>query len=411
MDLKSRLRSIYGSENDESNRLRDRLEKLHHRNLFTIAEHLDGYWKQTPSGKLVRVEKTYPGFYCQGDHSFGEVSTLPGAAVALLAGNPALAEFDLQSTLFLDTETTGLAGGAGTYPFLIGAGYFEGDGFRLVQFFLPDFESEHAFLSDFSEFAGGGETGRFRYLVTFNGKTFDLSLLENRFVLQRLENPCQGFLHLDLLHPCRLLWKGRFEDCCLQTLERHVLNYSRFPDLPSALIPVSYFNFLHWGEFGTLREVLEHNRKDVISMAILLGIAARSVDVTGIVPAVDSLSLARFHFRRGRLSQAAGFLEKSLEDERCARNRAEALFNLARLRRRLGEDDAALDLCFALIRDNVAPPLEVFEEAAKILEHKKRAFQEALELVSQALLLYPGSAPLERRRLRLACRLDGKKWY
>jgi len=410
MDLKSRLRSIYGPE-DEGSDLRERLEKIHRRESFTIAEHLDGYWKETASGKLVRVEKTYPCFYSHGDHSFDQLSALSAETVALLAGNAQLANFTLQSTLFLDTETTGLAGGAGTYPFLIGAGYFESDCFRLVQFFLPDFESEHAFLSDFAEFVLGSGAGGFRYLVTFNGKTFDLSLLENRFVLQRLDNPCPGLLHLDLLHPCRLLWKGRFEDCCLQTLERHVLNYSRFPDVPSALIPVSYFNFLHWGEFGTLREVLEHNRKDVISMAILLGVAAESVEVTELAPAVDSLSLARFHFRRGRLTHAAGFLEKSLDDERCTRSRAEALFNLVRLKRRLGEDDAALDLCFTLIREDAVPPLEAFEEAAKILEHRKRAFQDALDLVSRALLLYPGSSDLERRRLRLSCRLDGKKWY
>jgi uncharacterized protein YprB with RNaseH-like and TPR domain len=408
MDLKSRLRSIYGSGDDESSDLRERLERIHRHEAFTIAEHLDGYWKETPSGKLVRIERTYPRFYCHGDHSFDELSQISGEAVALLGGNPALSEFTPRSTLFLDTETTGLAGGAGTYPFLIGAGYFESDCFRLIQFFLPDFESEHAFLSDFSDFV---ETCGFRYLVTFNGKTFDLSLLENRFVLQRLENPCEPLLHLDLLHPCRLLWRGRFEDCCLQTLERHVLNYSRFPDVPSALIPVCYFNFLHWGEFGTLREVLEHNRKDVISMAVLLGIAAQSVDLTDIAPSVDSLSLARFHFRRGRLSHAAGFLEKSLEDERCSPNRAEALFNLARLRRRLGDDDAALDVCFALIRHDSMPPVGAFEEAAKILEHKKRAFQDALDVITQALLLYPGSAQLERRRLRLVCRVEGKKWY
>lgn len=408
MDLKSRLRSIYGTGDDGSSDLRERLEKLHRRESCTIAEHLEGYWKETPSGKLIRVEKTYPCFYSHGDHSFENLWGISGQAVALLAGNQALCEFALGSTLFLDTETTGLAGGAGTYPFLIGAGYFESDCFRMIQFFLPDFESEHAFLFDFSELVLGAG---FRYLVTFNGKTFDLSLLENRFVLQRLENPCQPLLHLDLLHPCRLLWRGRFEDCCLQTLERNVLNYNRCPDLPSSLIPVTYFNFLHWGEFGTLRDVLEHNRKDVISMAVLLGVAAQSVEVADMDPAVDSLSLARFHFRRGRLSHAAGFLEKSLEDERCARNRAEALFNLARLKRRMGEEDAALDLCFALIGEEQLPPVEAFEEAAKILEHSKRAFQDALDLVSRALLLYPGSCQLERRRSRLVCRLEGKKWY
>jgi len=411
MDLKSRLQQIYGSK-DEDAGLRKRLEKLHQRETFTIAEHLEGRWKETASGKIVRVEKTLPWFYSHGDHSFDTLSSLSGPVAALLTGDCSLSEFDVSSALFLDTETTGLAGGAGTYPFLIGAGYFENGDFRLVQFFLPDFESEHAFLSDFSDLIGGFAGGKgFRSLVTFNGKSFDLSLLQNRFVLQRLDNPCEALVHLDLLHPCRLLWRGHFEDCSLQTLEKHVLNYDRSPDLPSHLIPVSYFNYLHWGEFGPLREVLEHNRRDIISMAILLGVAGQCVAVSEIVPIIDSLSLARFHSRRGRLPEAAAFLERSLDDERCLGRRADVLFNLARLHRRMGDEDAALEVCFTLIREDPLPPLEAFQEAAKILEHRKRAFQDALDLVARALAIYPESPELERRRYRLICRLEGKKWY
>ncbi|HXK59769.1 MAG TPA: ribonuclease H-like domain-containing protein [Acidobacteriota bacterium] len=412
MDLKSRLQQLYGSRPAADSDLRKRLERLHRRDMADIAEHLEGYWHETSSGSVIRVEKEISPFYLHGDQSFDPIWELPETAVSLLAGDPAFAAFDISSTLFLDTETTGLAGGAGTYPFLIGIGFFVNRTFRIVQFFLPDFESEHAFLSDFSDLVSGqGPASDFKFLVTFNGKSFDLSLLENRFVLQRLENPCRRLLHLDLLHPCRLLWRDALENCSLQTLERHVLNYDRFPDLPSHLIPISYFNYLHWGEFGPLREVLEHNRRDIISMAVLLGIAGRCVTLPEASPAVDAVSLARFHYRRGRLSDAASYFERSLDDERCVRRRAEVLYNLARLRRRLGEDDAALELCLALIREDPFPPLQAFEEAAKILEHRKRAFQQALDLVSTALTLYPNRPELERRRFRLTCRLEGKKWY
>jgi len=410
MDLKSRLQQIYGKKS-ESGDLRRRLEKIHRREVFSIADHLDGYWKENESGRLVRVEKKLPYFYAHGDHSLEPLYSLPSGAGLLLTGDSLLDGFDPARALFFDTETTGLAGGAGTCPFLLGCGHLDGTDFRLTQFFLPDFGDEHAFLRDFSEFVLSLREQRgLDCLVTYNGKSFDMSLLDNRFILQRLDNPCAGLVHLDLLHPCRLLWRGQFEDCALQTLERRVLNFHRFMDIPSYLIPQMYFNFLHWGEFGSLAEVLEHNRQDIISLAILLGVSARAVagQLEGAV--ADSGALVRFHLKRGRLAEAADFLEKRLTEPRSVQARADSLFELACLRRKLGESDRALELCDELLGEST-PALAVFEEAAKILEHEKKNLGGALAVVSRGLDAYPGSPLLERRRHRLSCRIEGRRWY
>jgi uncharacterized protein YprB with RNaseH-like and TPR domain len=411
MDLKSRLHEIYGAKAPAAD-LRRRLERLHRREVFSIAEHLDGYWKENESGRLVRVENSLPYFYAHGDHSLEALYSLPIEAGATLTGDSALRGFDAARALFFDTETTGLAGGAGTCPFLLGCGYLDGTDFRLLQFFLPDFGEEHAFLQDFSEFVRTLREERgLEYLVTYNGKAFDMSLLDNRFVLQRLDSPCAGLAHLDLLHPCRLLWRGRFEDCSLQTLERHVLNYHRLSDIPSALIPGMYFNFLHWGEFGALAEVLEHNRRDIISLAVLLGVSARALAGDPQCDVVDPSALARFHLRRGHLPEAAGFLEQRLAEETRPEERRGLLFELARLHKKLGDFDRALELCAELLERDFHPAIEVFEEAAKVLEHEKRDFRRALEIVSRALDAYPDSPALERRKNRLVCRLEGRRWY
>ncbi len=243
------------------------------------------------------VERNYPDFHSRGLFTLEETYRADGRKVSLLSGDSALEQFNLQEALFFDTETTGLAGGAGTCAFLIGTGFFVGSDFRTVQFFLPDFESEHAFLTEFADLVTDPAERRFRYLVSFNGKTFDVPLIENRFILQRLESPCATLKHLDLLHPCRSLWKSRVRDCSLQSLERSLMGYARVGDIPSALIPSTYFSFLHWGQFGGLREIIDHNREDVLSMPVLLGLACRCIE-EGFRP--EAIVRRRSDFRGGQ---------------------------------------------------------------------------------------------------------------
>jgi len=365
----------------------------------------------------------------------------------LLTGDSALEQFNLQEALFFDTETTGLAGGAGTCAFLIGTGFFVGSDFRTVQFFLPDFESEHAFLTEFAELVSALPDRCFRYLVSFNGKSFDVPLIENRFILQRLDNPWAALKHLDLLHPCRSLWKSRVRDCSLQSLERSLMGYARVGDIPSALIPSTYFSFLHWGQFGGLREIIDHNRDDVLSMPVLLGLACRCIEegfrpeaigsgvgptsksdnpspaeinyfaglepVSGLeidspeIDLMDRLSAARLYLRRGCHPQAAWLLERLLDSEELLDDfRLEVVLELVRTLRRLGEYQRALGLCQEVIAHCDPPPLEAFQHAAKILEHRERRLEDALTLVLRAMELYPHSEDLERRQQRLQNRLS-----
>jgi uncharacterized protein len=184
-----------------------------------------------------------------------------------------------------------------------------------------------------------------------------------------------------------------------------VLGYDRFPDIASALIPSIYFNYLHWGEFGLLGEVLEHNRKDIVSMAILMGVAGNRLLTSNEGEPVASAGLARFHLRRGRPLDAAFFLEKSLARTTPLQRGAEPILQLIRLKRRLGENDQALELCYQLLREQACPPVEAFEQAAKILEHRRKAPDDALKIVRQGLQNYPGFPPLELRRERLERKL------
>ena len=167
--------------------------------------------------------------------------------------------------LYLDTETTGLAGGTGTYVFLVGAGFFDGDTFEVRQYFMRDLDEEPALLA-----AVGGLLGQFDGVVTYNGGGFDLPLLETRFVLARRRFPADVF-HLDLLGSARRLWSTRLADCRLGTLERHVLGFTREDDLPGALIPSAYFDYLRRKQPGALPRIFEHNRHDILSLAALTG--------------------------------------------------------------------------------------------------------------------------------------------
>src|SRR3989449_8047526 len=167
---------------------------------------------------------------------------------------------DPEKWLFLDTETTGLAGGTGTYAFLIGLAWWDAGGLQVEQFFMRDFAEEHSLLHELS-----ARVAERPVLVTFNGKSFDWPLLENRFTMTRSIAAPRLAAHLDLLHPARALWKLRLGSVRLVELERHVLDaprlgWPRDDDGSSALIPQLYFDYLRGGPGGPLAGRLRHNQ-------------------------------------------------------------------------------------------------------------------------------------------------------
>jgi uncharacterized protein YprB with RNaseH-like and TPR domain len=194
--------------------------------------------------------------------------------LARLVGDPRLDGFDPREALFLDIETTGLEHGAGNVAFLVALGWFEGVDFRIEQLLLKEPDDEPALLAKLWEWLGAR-----RWLVSFNGKCFDLSILQNRLVMHRFTSPEQAALklrpHLDLLHVSRAIFKGLWPDTRLQTIEERALAFHRDGDMPGAMAPGCYFAWLRERNAGPLAAIARHNRDDVLSMVVMTGLLGR----------------------------------------------------------------------------------------------------------------------------------------
>jgi uncharacterized protein YprB with RNaseH-like and TPR domain len=287
--------------------------------------------------------------------------------------------------LFLDTETTGLAGGTGTYAFLVGVAWWDAGGLQVEQFFMRDHSEEHAVLVALAE-----RLKERRVLVSFNGKSFDWPLLDTRYRMTRSIAPVAPRAHLDLLHPARQLWRLRLSSVRLTELERHVLGWQRGTDVAAELIPQIYFEFLRGGPSEPLALVFRHNQMDLRGLAALAGRMAELLAEPEAAPndPLDLFGLARLFQRRGELPRARRLSERALhlglpkEIDRAARRQ------LARLAKRERDFARATALWAELLADSsgeVEARLDAFEQLAIYYEHHARAFDRAAELTRKAL--------------------------
>lgn len=348
-------------------------------------------WQGLPGVALERVEtgrgdvhiseKRWPLDHRHGHRRLGEALELGSPAVARLA--PGLSAEDLARTVFVDVETTGLVGGTGTYVFLVGLGDFDGEAFLVRQFFLAGPSGEEAMLAAAGEALSGA-----RALVSFNGRCFDLPLLETRFTLNRLRLPSLALPHLDLLYPARRLYRRRLESCRLSHLETALLGLEREDDVPGWLIPSLYFDYLRFGRAAPLAAVFRHNALDILSMVTLLAHLGSLVGGNGPHEAADCLALARWEEAEGRTSEAMTLYEAALEegDEHL---RMHAVRALVRLYRRDGRwrDMAALLESVAHGHTTAEHRLEALVGLAKLKEHRQRQLAEAESLARRALTL------------------------
>lgn len=247
---------------------------------------------QTPHGPLQLVERTHGPGFVQGTVRVGAARVAQAATIAALALDATLADVDPARMLMVDTETTGLQGGAGTLPWVIGLSWFEGEALVVRQLFLGRPGGEAPLLRMLAE-----KVEQASVLVTFNGKCFDWPLLRTRFVLNRIPVPPPR-PHLDLLHCARRVFKRRLGATRLQDLEAAVLGFHRTGDISGAEIPAVYFDWLRSGRSSEVERVLEHNAQDLVSMAAILAELCRRFE--GLEPAdaaEDCLSLARVAVR------------------------------------------------------------------------------------------------------------------
>lgn len=341
----------------------------------------------TPWGTLYRrLERLRPS------HHVGRIPTdaarsASAEVLALLALDPVLASADPQGALYLDCESTGLAG-AGTLAFLVGLAWFDGETMMMEQLLLKSPADERALLE-----AVTARLDRASLLVTYNGKTFDRPLLATRCVMAGLPELARR-PHLDLLHVARRLHRGRIGVCRLIDLESSVLGFERGPDIEGAEVAARYCHFLRTGDEAALRAVVEHNAWDVLTMAALVGLYGEQI------PALhdqDLLGLAETYRRAKALEQAD--LAATVAEERGAG--PEAVRLQARIAKARG--DRARALCrFEELAKTVDDP-SVRLELVKLYEHHVKAPALALSLLAAGTS--EGEAATERRRLRLERKL------
>lgn len=367
-----------------------------------IDQLLSGEIVATPHGEHFETERLWENHRRHGSVYISDLAELPADLLEPLSGGE-IAAAPPARWAFLDTETTGLAGGTGTYAFLVGVGSIDAQGFRLRQFFMRDYGEEASLLHRLGEYLA-----QFDVLITYNGKAYDQPLLETRFRMARARHPFDRLRHLDLLFGARRLWKLRLESCRLVELESRILGFEREGDLPGEMIPYVYFDYLRSKRAFRVVPIFHHNAIDILTLACLTAIvplAFRSPGDAALRHGADYIGLARWLEQADRSGEALRLYRRAVEiglpDELLFRT----LWDIAGLERREGRHDAAL----AVISDLAASPnpfrVRALEQLAKHYEHREKNYSMALEMTLQALQLEdtPG---IRRRQQRLKARLD-----
>ncbi len=332
--------------------------------------------------------------------------------------------------LFLDTETTGLSGGTGTYAFLIGLAWWDSGGLQVEQLFMRDFHEEHSILHELA-----ARLAERPVLVTFNGKSFDWPLLENRFTMTRAIKTPKLAAHLDLLHPSRALWKLRLGSVRLVELERHVLDaprlgWDRVDDVHSAMIPQHYFDYIRGGPAEPLAAVIRHNQMDLRGLAAILArieellTAAERADED--VESLDLFGLSRFLHKRGDRDRAHAACSQALDLGLPSEHRPRARRELAQHAKRRGDHEHAVSLWQELAAEaaeaseeiHVLDAIHACEQLAMYHERREKNLERASEFIclalakvkrlraaSRSLYTTPKLARIEDKLLNRAARL------
>ncbi len=319
--------------------------------------------------------------------------------------------FDPRRCLFLDTETTGLSGGAGTVAFLVGVGWLEGEDFVVEQYLMKDYADEAEMLSRLAQ-----RMESFDAVCTFNGRNFDLPLLQTRFTMCRMRDRWRDLEQLDLLYPARRTWKKRIGSCRLSRVEELILGAPREGDLPGSEAPQRYFAFLKSGDMALLKEVVEHNRQDVYTLGALLahlcGLYAHPereenrTDLYSMGRALENqgeLCPARELYRIAAIPAPAGSVS-ALAGNRVAAEAAWRMYLLARRNRDVEAMRAILEQ-MALrrqLRDRI------YVELSKLYEHRCKNLRRALRYADLAARYVDvkDAEDLNRRRARLRAKLE-----
>ena len=370
-----------------------------------IEELLAGEVVELEQGSFFQYREVHPLDYHHGHHTLAELLSHTPQGPALLARDERLAGVEFQRMAFVDTETTGLAGGSGTYAFLVGVGLFEGESFTIHQFFMRDYGEEPALLH-----ALGGMLDELEAIVSFNGKSFDMPLLETRFIMARQQPRLVDAPHLDLLPVARRFWKYRLDSCALSSLETSVLGVRRTQeDVPGWFIPRLYADYARTRDAREMPRIFYHNAQDILSLVTLTArlctllagpLLAGPFPPDGDIPGEDLYGLGRFLYDLGDMAGAEAAYREAARTCQASGVREMAMRDLAYLLKRQERRDEMVSWWQQLA--DIAGAVYACEELAKHYEWHEEDLAQARVWTERGVALAEAWPPGPKRKEALS---------
>lgn len=339
-----------------------------------------------------RIDNSYETDALYGQVRISHGLDIPGKLLACFSRDDEYEELDLSTACFLDLETTGLAGGTGTVAFLVGLAYFLDGKFTVTQFFLSEMGEEEAFLEELANFL---KEKKFTSIVTYNGKSYDVPLMETRFAMNRKRFPLSGRPHLDFLYSARILWREKYESCRLFNLAQQLILAPRDEDIPGAEIPLRYFQYIRSGDYSLIEPIIYHNQEDLLSLLCVIICGADLVENNRRASAEPTEADPSELYGVSRILENAGDVESAVDvlERAAARGHNSAELQLkvqTRLSKHL-KDHESWDKAICLWRENAERgDVGSLRELAMYYEHKVKDYESALMYSEQGLEIVRG---------------------
>jgi uncharacterized protein YprB with RNaseH-like and TPR domain len=377
-------------EKTEDLSVKDKLERL----ISLTREEKPQKPKTPPFEPLKReplqfFENPYPLDVRYGKVTLSSGLEIQGSTLTCLSKENAFENLDLSTALFVDLETTGLSGGAGVVAFLVGLGFYRNDRFHVTQFFLGDLAEEERMIQELGQFFS---QMNFQSVVTFNGKGFDMPLLETRFILHKQPFVLSELPHLDFLYSARSLWRHKHESCRLYHLAREVVEADRSEDIPAAEIPWRYFQYINTGNFELIEPILYHNQEDILSLlgVVIVGSLIFSEDKgEELTDAMDLYGAGRVMENIGDVEKSVHYFKRALEEGLSDELSLTAKKKISYYFKKNKEWKSAVSLWKEMTSSNTQSKdqLLAFRELAMYLEHKKKKYDEARKVAEEGYVL------------------------
>jgi len=341
---------------------------------------------------LLLFENPFPLETKYGKIALSTGLEIKGDVLTWLSKDASFEDLNLSTALFIDLETTGLSGGTGVVPFLIGLGYYRDEKFHVTQFFLGELAEEERMIQELAQFLS---QMNFQSIVTFNGKGFDIPLLETRFIINRQPFVLSELPHLDFLYSARSLWRHKHESCRLYHLAREVVQADRAEDIPAAEVPWRYFQYLQTGNFEVMEQVLYHNQEDILSLlgVVIVGsLIFSEAGEEGLADAMDLYGAGKVMEKVGEVEKSVHFFKRALDGKLSEEISLQARRKLSTYFKKGADWERAVSIWREIASSDRASlnQLYSFRELAMYFEHKVKRYEEALKVAEEGLVLSIG---------------------